>query len=45
MSSAFQTLQEKSMEVKNSRLRADMKTLFDSANAELILFNEKLSGQ
>lgn len=45
MASAFKTFQEKTMQVKNSRLRADMKTLFDSANAELILFNEKLSGQ
>lgn len=45
MASAFKTFQESSIEVKNARLRADMGKLVASANVELNLFNDKLSGQ
>lgn len=45
MASAYKTFQENSAEVKNSRLRADLGKLITCANAELELFNEKLSGQ
>lgn len=43
--SAFRTFQEHSIEVKNARLKADMEKLVATANAELNLFNDKLSGQ
>lgn len=45
MASAYKTFEEKTAEVKNSRLRTDMGKLINCANAELKLFNEKLSGQ
>ena len=43
--SALRTYQKNSVEVINTRLRDDMGNLVASANAELNLFNDKLSGQ
>lgn len=45
MLSALRTYQKNSVEIKNDRLRDDMGNLIACANAELNLFNDKLSGQ
>lgn len=45
MPSALKKYQQNSIEVKNNRLKADMGKLIASANVELNLFNDKLSGQ